>query len=408
MGHASSAHAEPSSCPINAPSKTENSSAGCPNSGKLPEQKESESTTRQKNAGAHTMQKVSGGGGCPYSGRDNNSSSKGADSALSKKYNVYAQEIDPRNRMPVNPNQVKLNYCRMPQTICIDCVSALSKLVVSIPIFCAPESVLFQFSVNDDINKFLGPCSRSVSAVIHASDCCSHPKRWQHRLVNWWSKAYLHARICQMYPITGLIVRNINIQTSMSNRWWNLAVSFATDVLQRSSTEGQGRWCERRGHPFVAPHDIARIQFHTAKRLASIYEILCTQICHCPQDMDSVIAVHNSMNDQTWQKVVQWEQMHQGEGEYVLRAPKVTCITQLWPYAYNNSTFHPFSKPAVQGPAWADSPANRSGFIGHFLLSWCLGLRARWPHEVQLCCLCSHGTKKTSVILLILAFNLIH
>lgn len=194
MGHASSsAHAEPSSCPINAPNKNENAPADCPHSEKLSEKNKSQSTTRKRKAGAHTMQKVSGGGGCPYSGRDDKSSStsKEPDSALSKKYNVYAQEIDPRNQMPVNPNQVPAE----------------------------DQSV---------------PLSTHRAAAAIPKGGGADGETWQ-------------------FPSQQMFY----------------------NALQR---KGKG-------------DDVKE------------------------EDMDSVIAVHNSMNDQTWQKVVQWEQMHQEEGD---------------------------------------------------------------------------------------------
>ena len=114
MGQTFSAYAEgestKSSCPVNAPPNAKNSSATCPNESKSVDSKQSPSMTRPTASGAHTMQKVSGGGGCPYSGgskaKATAASESASDPALAKKYNVYSQEIDPKNNMPLNPNQV--------------------------------------------------------------------------------------------------------------------------------------------------------------------------------------------------------------------------------------------------------------------------------------------------------------
>ena len=118
MGQTFSAYAEgestKSSCPVNAPQNAKNVSATCPNENKSVDSKQSPSMKRPTASGAHTMQRVSGGGGgCPYSGgskakdKDSTAASETAsDPALTKKYNVYSQEIDPKNNMPLNPNQV--------------------------------------------------------------------------------------------------------------------------------------------------------------------------------------------------------------------------------------------------------------------------------------------------------------
>ena len=114
MGQTFSAYAEgesnKSSCPVNAPQNAKNASATCPIKSKSVDSKQSPSMKRPTASGAHTMQRVSGGGGgCPYSGGSkakDKDSTAASDPTLAKKYNVYSQEIDPKNNMPLNPNQV--------------------------------------------------------------------------------------------------------------------------------------------------------------------------------------------------------------------------------------------------------------------------------------------------------------
>jgi cytochrome c heme-lyase len=54
-----------------------------------------------------------------------------------------------------------------------------------------------------------------------------------------------------------------------------------------------------------------------------------------PEDMESVVAIHNNMNENTWKQVMYWEELHQGLGPTRAKELKKSYLRNMIPFLFS-------------------------------------------------------------------------